>query len=188
MVAITALARDVFELNYWKHRNAYDKGDFHGEGFWRAFAHSAGISLTDAQIAELIQHDVMTWTATDPIMIDWVRRLHAAGFLLAILSNMVKEIRQHMDENFDWLATFKQHTWSYELGISKPAAAIYAHTLQKLGVTADEALFIDDLAENVRGAESVGLNAILFTTPSQLQSDLDSRGYGEHLPPVISAR
>jgi putative hydrolase of the HAD superfamily len=188
MVAITALARDVFERNYWKHRNAYDKGDFHGEGFWRAFAHSAGISLTDSQIAELIRHDVTTWTETDPIMIDWLRRLHAAGFLLAMLSNMVKEIHQHMDQHFEWLAVFQHTTWSYELGISKPAAAIYSHTLQKLGVNAYEALFIDDLAENVRGAEAVGLNAILFTTPSQLQLDLDSRGYGAKMPPVISAR
>lgn len=187
MIAITALAPELFDEHYWKHRPAYDKGEFHGVGFWRALAQSAAIELTDSQIEQLIQHDVKMWTDTDAEMLEWARRVRDAGFSVAILSNMVKEIREHM-EHLEWLATFQNNTWSYELGISKPNAAIYQHALQKLGVRPNETLFIDDLAENVRAAEAEGINAILFTTPSQLQTDLTSHGFAAHLPTVISPR
>lgn len=188
MVAITSLKAEVFDDHYWRHRPAYDLGDLHGDTYWREFARSSGAPLTDSQIAELIRLDVSMWTATDVTMIDWARRIREAGFLVAILSNMGKEIRHHMDQNFAWLEIFQQHTWSYELGLSKPDAAIYAHTIEKLRVTADQALFIDDLVENVRGAEAAGLHAVVFTTPAQLQTDLDRLGFAAQLPPVISKR
>jgi putative hydrolase of the HAD superfamily len=188
MLAITRLAPEVFDSHYWRHRPAYDRGAFHGDGYWREFAQSAAISLTDEQVAELIKQDVTVWTATDPLMVDWVRRLHESGVLTGILSNMCREIRDHMVENFDWLDDFHHLTWSCELGISKPDSAIYSHTLEKLGVSADEALFIDDLEENVRAAEAIGLHAVLFTTPAQLQTDLDLRGFATQLPPVMSGR
>jgi putative hydrolase of the HAD superfamily len=119
-------------------------------------------------------------------MLDWVRRLHEAGVLMGILSNMCRETRDHMVENFGWLDDFHHLTWSCELGISKPEAGIYSHALEKLGVSADEALFIDDLEDNVRAAEAIGLHALLFTTPAQLQTDLDLRGFATQLPPVTS--
>ena len=188
MVAITALAAEIFDDHYWRLRPAYDLGQLHGDSYWREFAKSSHVPLSEAQIANLIQLDVSMWTETDPVMIDWARRIRKAGFLVAILSNMGKEIRHHMDQNFPWLETFQQHTWSYELGISKPNAAIYAYTLEKLGVSAEQALFIDDLAENVRGAQAVGLHGIVFTTPAQLQTDLEHYGFAAQLPPVISER
>ncbi len=187
MIAITGLAPELFDEHYWEHRPAYDKGEFHGVGFWRALAQSAAIDLTDSQIEQLIQHDVKMWTDIDPAMLEWARKLREAGFLVAILSNMVKEIREHM-EQFDWLATFQNNTWSYELGISKPNAAIYRHALQKLCVLPNEALFIDDLVDNVSAAEALGMNAVFFTTPAKLQTDLTSRGFAAHLPPVTSLR
>lgn len=186
MVAITALAAEIFDSHYWRHRPAYDLGQLHGDTYWRAFAKSSGVPLTAEQIAELIRLDVSMWTATDPIMIDWARRLRKAGLLVAILSNMGREIRHHMDQYFPWLETFQEHTWSYELGVSKPDPAIYAHTVQKLGINADQALFIDDLAENIRGAQAAGLHGVVFTTPAQLQTDLDRLGFAAQLPPVIS--
>lgn len=184
MVRITGLAPSVFDEHYWRHRGAYDKGEFHGVGFWRALAQSASISLSNDEIAELIQHDITAWTAIDPVMLDWAARLRQAGYRVAILSNMVKEIREHM-ESFDWLETFQQNTWLYELGISKPDAAIYRHALDQLDVQAGEALFIDDLEPNVRAAQAAGLHAVLFTTPSRLQADLNQLGLAKQLPPVV---
>jgi len=61
---------------------------------------------------------------------------------------------------------------SYQMGIRKPFPEIYLKTLDKLGVKPDEAIFIDDKSEFIKGAESVGINSILFTSPKELKKQL----------------
>ena len=75
---------------------------------------------------------------------------------------------------------FNAVTLSYVFGMMKPAEAIYRECLRRLGVRADEALYIDDLAENVDAALQVGMRAIVFRSPASLVSDL--RNLGIRLP------
>ena len=49
------------------------------------------------------------------------------------------------------------------MGIVKPDPAIYAHALKDLGITASEAIFVDDRQINIDAGESVGIKSILFT-------------------------
>jgi 2-haloacid dehalogenase len=44
--------------------------------------------------------------------------------------------------------------------------------LERLGVAADDTVFIDDQPANVEGAERVGMKTILFTTNSQFEVEL----------------
>ena len=46
--------------------------------------------------------------------------------------------------------------------IVKPDAGIYRILLERYGLNADECLFIDDRADNVRGAVESGMNAYVF--------------------------
>jgi putative hydrolase of the HAD superfamily len=48
-------------------------------------------------------------------------------------------------------------------GVRKPTAAIYERTLDRLGVPAHRAAFLDDLEDNIVGAQAVGLHSILVT-------------------------
>jgi putative hydrolase of the HAD superfamily len=50
---------------------------------------------------------------------------------------------------------------SGEVGLHKPQAEIYLLAAERLGVTPDEAVFVDDLRENCAGAEAVGMTAVL---------------------------
>ena len=59
----------------------------------------------------------------------------------------------------------------------KPDPAIYLHTVKKLKVSPNQALFIDNLEKNIVGAEAVGLHAALFQNVDQLQKDLARRGF-----------
>ena len=47
--------------------------------------------------------------------------------------------------------------------VTKPDRAIYAIVLDRAGVAADEAVFLDDSPTNVEGARAVGMHAVLFT-------------------------
>jgi putative hydrolase of the HAD superfamily len=182
MLELTRLAHPVFEKHYWQHRTAYDRGTLHGATYWQAFARTASIPLEPAIIDRLIELDIQMWTALNPTMMHWLEKIQAAGLRTAILSNMGAEVLAHMRANFDWLKNFDQLTWSCELGTLKPEPEIYQHTLNKLGVRADEALFLDDREENVEGARRVGINALLFRDVATLRKDLAQAGLAAQLP------
>ncbi|MCP4083505.1 MAG: HAD family phosphatase [Actinomycetia bacterium] len=93
-------------------------------------------------------------------LIDEVRRLREAGVRTALVTNNVREWRPvwssrlPLDELFDTVVD------SSEVGHRKPEAEIYELTLGRLEVTADRAVFLDDMTANVEGARAVGLHAI----------------------------
>jgi len=182
LIALTGLDRDAFERLYWRDRRDYDLGHLDGPGYWAKFARDAGRTFTPAQIDDLIANDVLMWIALNPPMLAWAAALQHAGFFTAILSNMGPDVLRTMLQEFTWLANFNQLTWSCDLGIAKPDPAIYAFTCDRLGVRPDEALFLDDKIENIRGAEAFGLHALQFSNIAQLRHDLAARGLLEQLP------
>jgi putative hydrolase of the HAD superfamily len=79
---------------------------------------------------------------------------------------------RHVRGQFGWLKNFDHETFSAEVRLAKPDAAIYHHSLKGLGVQASDALFVDDRATNVEGAQAIGLRAIRFQSVAQLTDDL----------------
>ncbi len=186
MLGLTRLDAAAFEHAYWLHRPAYDRGTLHGLTYWQALARTANIMLEPVVIAQLIELDIRMWTDLNPTMMRWVEQLHAADLRTAILSNMSADVLAHMRANFDWLRRFDQLTWSCELDMLKPEPGIYRHTLERLGVRAEEALFLDDREENIEGARAVGLHALVFRTVAQLRDDLTRAGLAQQLPPLLA--
>ncbi len=186
MLAITGLTPENFDKHYWKHRLDYDRGTLNGRTYWQVVARDTGLSLTQEQIGALIEQDVLLWASINPVMLDWVVRVRASGMKVAILSNMGEDLLAHMRKNFGWLDDFHHLTWSCELDMIKPEPAIYRHTIEKLEVKPEEALFLDDKIENVEGARQAGLHAILFRNPESLQADLMEQRWLDELPPVIA--
>lgn len=62
---------------------------------------------------------------------------------------------------------------SSEIGITKPAKEIYLKSLEELGVKPKEALFIDDNIKNIKGAQKLGMQTILFQNYDQFVEDLN---------------
>ena len=50
-----------------------------------------------------------------------------------------------------------------------------------------EALFIDNLQENVAGAEAIGLHGIHFENIDQLSGEIARRGFNLPLPDTVAA-
>ena len=186
LIDISGLSPEIFDVHYWKYRVDYDRGRLNGRTYWQTFASDTGIALAPERIDALIEHDVRMWASVDPIMLAWAGRVQASGMKTAILSNMGEELLAHMRKNFRWLDEFHHLTWSCELNLVKPHTAIYQHTLEKLDVRPEEALFLDDKVENVEGARQVGLHALVFHNPQTLQADLEREGWASQLPPVMA--
>jgi putative hydrolase of the HAD superfamily len=60
--------------------------------------------------------------------------------------------------------------------LAKPDPRCFRHCLSLLGAHPEETLLIDDLAENVAGAEAAGLKAHLYTTEENLAVALREHG------------
>ncbi|MGC2402449.1 MAG: HAD family phosphatase [Acidobacteriaceae bacterium] len=177
LLAIAAVEEQAFEKAYWSHRLDYDADILNGQTYWQTVARDTGVHFTAKQISELLEQDALMWMNLNPAMMAWIPRIKAAGFRLGILSNMGDGVLDYMRPRFSWLAQFDHLTWSCELGVVKPDPAIYLHTVKKLNVSPERALFIDNLEKNIVGAEAVGLRAALFQNVEQLQSDLTRRKF-----------
>ena len=66
---------------------------------------------------------------------------------------------------------------SGQLGLVKPDPQAFYACLSTLGFSAASALMIDDIAENVAGARSAGLDTIHYASPPQLAHELQQRGF-----------
>ncbi len=92
-------------------------------------------------------------------------------YQLAVVSNHPSGLDQWLKEwDIRWL--FKQVICSGDEGVAKPEPAIFFRALERLGVTASEAVFIDDTMEHVLAAKDLGMRALLFTTAEKLRHDL----------------
>jgi glucose-1-phosphatase len=94
----------------------------------------------------------------------------AASCRLALLSNTDSIHVAHIEATFPFVRHFPVRVYSCRVGVSKPAPAIYRHALRQVDASPEEALFIDDLRENVSAAARLGMTGFHFTSPGELLS------------------
>jgi putative hydrolase of the HAD superfamily len=144
---------------YWRHRPPYDEGEA-GSTYWRAVGTDLNTPVDDDLCAELIAVDALGWTSLHPESEPLLHEVKAAGYRLAMLSNLPRELATRVREQ-PWSALFDELVFSCDLGVMKPNPAIYRLTTERLGETA-ECVFFDDRPENVAAAESAGWRAYVW--------------------------
>ena len=89
----------------------------------------------------------------------FLRALRSAGVRTAIVSNCDEYTRDLLVE-LGVAALVDALVLSCEVGVAKPEAAIYRGALDRLGVAAGDALFIDDNAGFCAAASALGISAV----------------------------
>jgi putative hydrolase of the HAD superfamily len=97
-------------------------------------------------------------------------------YRLALLSNTDPIHVAHMESSFDFMRFFPIRLYSCSVGASKPNPLIYREALRACKVNAAEAVYIDDVPAYAEAAQRLGMTAIVFQSPQQLQSDLNIAG------------
>lgn len=83
-------------------------------------------------------------------------------YKLGLLSNTHYQIFHQLDQTFELGKYFDVILPSYETGRIKPDPEIFQIVLDRLGVTPEEAVMVgDNLRDDVRAAEDVGMRGIL---------------------------
>jgi len=85
-------------------------------------------------------------------------------YKLALLSNDSSEWSRYFREKFELNKYFDVITVSGDVKMKKPNPAIYQLTLEKLGLDADDCVYVDDRRYNLSAAEEVGIKAVLFNS------------------------
>jgi len=158
---------EEFTELYWSKRPDYDRGLVSGPEYWQSIGQLFGHKLSRSAINRLIEYDNESWMHFDPAVWEWVDQLHGAGKRLAMLSNMPRELGTVLTTTKPRFDVFDHLTLSYQVHAVKPDAAIYEDCLEGLGTEPEETLFLDDRIENVQGAETLGIRAILFTSAEE---------------------
>lgn len=95
-------------------------------------------------------------------------KLRRSGMRIAVLSNADDDLEERiLRDKFGILDRFDLVVNSSRERLVKPDRAIYTLTLERLGVSPAQAIFVDDSAENVQAAAHLGMHAIHFKTELQ---------------------
>ena len=100
--------------------------------------------------------------------------LHIAGHEMHVLSNYPLWY-QRIEAKLQ-LSTYLPWTFvSCHTGIRKPAPEAFLRAANSLERDPGQCLFIDNMEKNCRGAQSVGMDALLFVDSDSLRQDLSTR-------------
>ncbi|MEA3041572.1 MAG: 2-haloacid dehalogenase [Sphingomonadales bacterium] len=118
-------------------------------------------------------------TISDPIpgAHEIVAELDEAGVPLFAITNFSADFwKPFHDRERAFFSRFRDIVVSGEEKLLKPDPALYLRALDRFGLAPAEALFVDDRAINVEGAEAVGMRAHLFTGAEELRRRLEAEG------------
>ncbi|HEX8644886.1 MAG TPA: HAD family phosphatase [Allosphingosinicella sp.] len=169
-----ARLRFVEEVGLWDWHDSLDAG--------RPFAEAAAeLSGRFPEYAHL----VTAWgerfgeTITDPVpgVHEIVEELDARGVPLFAITNFSADFWTPFHERERaFFSRFRDIVVSGEEKLVKPDPALYFRALDRFGLRPAEALFVDDRAINIAGAEAVGMRAHLFTDAAGLRTRLRAEG------------
>jgi putative hydrolase of the HAD superfamily len=108
----------------------------------------------------------------NPPMIELMRELKGRGLRMAMLTNNVKEWEPHWRPMLPVDEIFETVVDSAFVGCRKPEPRIYELTLERLGLGAEECVFVDDLLPNIEGARALGFTAVHFQDTEQATAEI----------------
>lgn len=169
------VTHEQFSQAFETHRDELERGTVTPEEFWKRMCKSLGVEFHH-------DPDLHLWTEhfieDSPIrteVLDLADRLRENGYKVGMLSNTTVQhvainTNRHIFEHFD------PALMSNEIHAIKPEAKAYQILADKLGLKTEEIIFVDDLEENVAGANATGMHGIKYSGYAPLVKELRALG------------
>ncbi len=171
-----ALPRETLATTIFESNIAYQTilGQATEDDVWQQIA--LDFKLNEAKLAEL-RIDFWSGHIVDQDLLQFIQALRP-NYKTAILSNFWTGAREKFDQLFGLRTDiFNQIILSSEEGLAKPDIQFYQLAANRLNIPPESAVFVDDVAENIKGARQAGMSGVLFkNTPQaikQVQQYLD---------------
>jgi putative hydrolase of the HAD superfamily len=107
-------------------------------------------------------------------MIEYMRELRDRGYKLGICTNNVREWEPLWRAKLPVDEIFSVVVDSAFVGSRKPEPKIYEITLERLAVSAQAALMIDDVEVNCTGARDLGMRAVWFRDTDEAIAEIEA--------------
>lgn len=139
----------------------HERGEISDEDFAKALCEEMEMPLSYEQFSTGWQ---AVFVALRSEVIDIMHKLRAQGHRVVVLSNTNRLHTTYWPEQYPEIQAAADHIYlSQEMGMRKPEARIYQQVLSLEGFSADDTIFFDDNADNIAGAEQLGITSILVT-------------------------
>ena len=112
--------------------------------------------------------------------VEILQQLYRKGYPLYALSNWSAEKFDLIRPKYPFLNWFSGIVISGEERLIKPDPRLFEIVLQRANRSAHDCVFIDDSPGNIRVAQRLGFQTILFQSPDQLNEELERRRYLNH--------
>jgi glucose-1-phosphatase len=142
-------------------------GEIAEEEHWRHVMKSLKLP---AEEYKRVQQEFFGGDVIDRSLLEFLRSLkpkHKVG----LISNAWGGLRAYIERE-KFADVFDAIIISAEVGAAKPSAKIYQIALEQLQVKPKEAVFVDDVAENIEACEKIGMKGILFKDPDSALNQL----------------
>ncbi|HVE75194.1 MAG TPA: HAD family phosphatase [Actinomycetota bacterium] len=161
---LKAVLRGAFESSEpeaenWVHK--METGQITADEFNKLLAEGLSAGREKPIDAEGLKDRLFANCKAEPEMFDLLREARGAGVKTALLSNSWGGDgypRDSFEELFDAVVI------SGEEGFRKPQPEIYRLAAERLDLTPEECVFVDDFEVNTKGAEAVGMQTIHHTS------------------------
>ncbi|HED1421152.1 TPA: glucose-1-phosphatase [Kluyvera georgiana] len=139
----------------------HERGEISDEAFAKAMCHDLELPLSYEQFAHGWQ---AVFVALRPEVIDIMKTLREQGHRVVVLSNTNALHTTFWPDEYPQIYAAADHVYlSQEMGMRKPEARIYQRVLELEGFSAADAVFFDDNADNIEGANQLGIASVLVT-------------------------
>jgi putative hydrolase of the HAD superfamily len=110
-----------------------------------------------------------------PQMVEALRKLKSAGYLIACLTNNVQTGDERDRSDVDAVMTLFDHvTQSRHAGVRKPERRFYEMACEAISIQPTEAVFLDDLGINLKPAAALGMRTIKVGDPDVALAELEA--------------
>ena len=141
----------------------YEAGLITSDQFFDRVVKQRGLDLDEKTFIKLFTGRFTPITETREL----IRKLKT-GHKLGLLSNTNEWDYEYEIKQCDVFGLFDSVTVSFKVGALKPDRKIYLDALDKLGVRADESVYIDDISEYADAADALGIKGIHYTSHEDL--------------------
>ncbi|HSO96341.1 MAG TPA: HAD-IA family hydrolase [Acidimicrobiia bacterium] len=153
----------------------FERGELDVEGFAVAFEAECAAAGGAVVVADLL-NEIGMGSGPRPEMLAALHQIRAHGLATAALTNNWSTGDDHqMGTHYpEMVALFDVIVESAVEGLRKPDPRIYQLVCDRVGVTPDEAAFLDDLGVNLKAARELGMTTIKVSDPATALAELET--------------